>query len=71
MLKKFNMEEKKHVSTPMIIGFKLSKMDPSPSVDHTIYRYMVESLIYLATTKNYIININNNDDQVFGFMFQI
>ena len=38
MLKRFNMEDSKPVSTPMITGCKLSKDDESLEVDHTMYR---------------------------------
>ena len=47
MLKKFTMEDCKHVSTPMIIACKLSKDDKSPSMDQTIYRLMIQILLYL------------------------
>ena len=36
MLKRFNMEEYKPVSTPMITGCKLSMDDESLEVDHTM-----------------------------------
>ena len=50
MLKKFNMEDSKTVSTPMITSCKLSKDDNSDSVDHTLYRSMIGSLLYVTTT---------------------
>ena len=41
MLKKFQMEVCKPVSTPMIIGCKLSKEDESKEVDQRLYRSMI------------------------------
>ena len=38
MLKIINMEDSKLVSTPMIIGCKLSKDDKSLKLYHTMYR---------------------------------
>ena len=40
MLKKFKLEYSKPVSTPMVIGCKLSKDDEYLEVDHTIYIYI-------------------------------
>ena len=51
MLKKFRMEESKHVSTHMVIGCKLSKDDESLEVDHTMYRSIIGSLLYVTTTR--------------------
>ena len=51
MLSKFKMEDSKPVSTPMTIGCKLSKDDKSLSVDHTLYRSMIGSLLYLTATR--------------------
>ncbi|XP_043710300.1 uncharacterized mitochondrial protein AtMg00810-like [Telopea speciosissima] len=50
MLKKFNMEDCKPVSTPMMTSCKLSKDDYSPTVDHKMYRSMVGSLLYLIAS---------------------
>ena len=44
------MEESKPVSTPMVIGCKLSKDDEYLEVDHTMYRSMIVSLLYVTTT---------------------
>jgi hypothetical protein len=41
MLKKFQMEDCKPMSTPMVTGCKLSLDDDSPKVDQTMYRSMV------------------------------
>jgi hypothetical protein len=46
MLKKFQMEDCKPMSTPMITGFKLSKNDESLEVDQTMYRSTIGSLLY-------------------------
>ena len=51
MLKIFNMEDSKPVSTPMIIGCKLSKDYESLEVDHTVYKSMIGSLLYVTNTR--------------------
>ncbi|MDL1135888.1 reverse transcriptase domain-containing protein, partial [Yersinia pestis] len=51
MLKRFNMEDSKPVSTPMTTNTKLSKDDKGSSVDHTTYRSMIGSLLYLTATR--------------------
>ena len=51
MLKKFRMEECKPVSTPMIIGCKLSKDDEFKEVDQRLYRSMIASLLYVTTSR--------------------
>ena len=50
MLKKFQMEENKPMSTPMVTGCKLSLEDDLPKVDQMIYRSMVGSFIYSTST---------------------
>ncbi|XP_043710394.1 uncharacterized mitochondrial protein AtMg00810-like [Telopea speciosissima] len=45
------MEDCKSVSTPMVIGCKLSKDDESPLVDQTMYRSMIGSLLYLTASR--------------------
>ena len=35
----------------MVIGCKLSKNDESLEVDHTMYRSMIGSLLYVTTTR--------------------
>ena len=54
MLKKFKMEESKPVSTPMVTGCKFSKDYESLEVDHTMYRSMIGSLLYVTTTRPYV-----------------
>ena len=51
MLKIFSMEDSKSVSTPMIIGCKLSKDDVSLEVDNTMYRSMIVSMLYVTATR--------------------
>ena len=51
MLKKFQMDNCKPVSTPMITGCKLSKDDESKEVDQRLYRSMIGSLLYLTTSR--------------------
>ena len=57
MLKIFKMEDSKPVSIPMIIGCKLSKDDESLEVDHTMYRSMIGSLLYVKATGTYVIQV--------------
>ena len=51
MLRKFNMIDCKPVSTPMETSCKLVKDDDSPSVNQTLYRSMIRSLLYLTTSR--------------------
>ena len=51
MLKRFKMEESKPISTPMITWCKLIKDDESLEVDHTMYRSMIGSLLYVIATR--------------------
>jgi hypothetical protein len=50
MLKRFQMEDSKSMSTPMVIGCKLSKDDDSPDVYQSSYRSMIGSLLYITTS---------------------
>jgi hypothetical protein len=50
MLKKFQMEDSSTVSTPMVVGCKLSKDDISPDVDQRSYRSMIGSLLYITAS---------------------
>ena len=54
MLKKFGMEDCKPVSTPMIIGCKLSKDYDSKEVDQNLYRSMIGSLLYVTMSRPYV-----------------
>ena len=51
MLRKFNMINCKPVSTLMETRGKLLKNDDSPSVNQTIYRSMIGSLLYLTKSR--------------------
>jgi hypothetical protein len=51
MLKKFQMEDSSSVSTPMVVGYKLSKHDISPDVDQRTYLSMIGSLLYITTSR--------------------
>ena len=51
MLKKFQMEDSSPISTPMVVGCKLSKDDPSPDVDQGTYRSMIGSLLYITASR--------------------
>ena len=51
MLKKFQMEDCKPVSTPMITSCKLSKDDESKEVDQRLYRSMISSLLYVTASR--------------------
>ena len=51
MSKKFQMEDCKPVSTPMITNCKLSKDDESKEVDQRHYRSMIGSLLYVTISR--------------------
>ena len=51
MLKKFKMEDSKPVGTPMITDCKLSKDNESLEVDHTMFRYMIDRLLYVIAIR--------------------
>ena len=57
MLKKIKMEESKPVSTPMVTCCKLSKDDESLEVDHTMYRSMIGSVLYVIATRPYVMQV--------------
>jgi hypothetical protein len=48
MLKRFQMEYSKPMSTPMVTGCNLSKDDDSPDVDQSSYRSMIGILLYIT-----------------------
>jgi hypothetical protein len=50
MLNKFQMDDSSSISTPMVVGGKLSKDDISPDVDQRTYRSMIGSLLYITTS---------------------
>ena len=41
----------KLVDTPIALGTKLSKQDEGPSIDFTLYKSLVSSLLYLTITR--------------------
>jgi hypothetical protein len=45
------MEECNPTETPIPLGTKLSKKDEGPTVDSTLYKSLVGSLLYLTTTR--------------------
>jgi hypothetical protein len=45
------MEDSFPISTPMVVGFKLSKDDITPNVDQITYRSMIGSLLYIRTSR--------------------
>jgi hypothetical protein len=49
MLKSFQMEDFKPMSTPVVTGCKLSKDDDSPVIDQSSYRSMIGNLLYIKT----------------------
>jgi hypothetical protein len=57
MLKKFQMEDSSPISTPMVVGCNLSKIDVSPDVDQRIYLSMIGSLLYITTSRPDIMKV--------------
>ena len=51
LLKRFNMEEIKTMKTPMSSSIKLDKDEEGKSIDSTMYRGMIGSLLYLTASK--------------------
>jgi hypothetical protein len=63
MLKRFNMEDCKPIITPMQTNCKLRKDDDSKSTDQRQYRSMIDSLLYVTTSRPDVM-------QVFGQVTQ-
>jgi hypothetical protein len=57
MLKRFGMEDCKLVTTPMQTSCKLRKYDDSKSTDQRQYRSMIGSLLYVTTSRPYVMQI--------------
>ncbi|GLJ55715.1 hypothetical protein SUGI_1196800 [Cryptomeria japonica] len=57
MLKIFQLEDCKLVSTPIVTSSKLRKNDESSVVDQTLYRSMICSLLYLTTSRLDIVQV--------------
>ena len=51
VLKRFNMSNCKTSPTPVITGLKLSKDDEGTTVDPTLFKRLVGSLMYLTATR--------------------
>ena len=51
MLRKFKMGDSKPFSTPMVTGCKLRKDEESLEVDHTMYRSLIGSFLYVIATR--------------------
>ena len=51
LLKKFEMESSKSVSTPMIPSCKLDKDEHDRNIDSKLYRSMIGSLLYLTVSR--------------------
>ena len=51
LLKMFNMEEGKTMKTPMSSSIKLDKDEKGKSVNSTMYRDMIVSLLYLTASR--------------------
>jgi hypothetical protein len=51
VLTRFKMSNCKPAVTPIVPGTKLSKDDPSPTVNSTLYKQLVGSLMYLTSTR--------------------
>jgi hypothetical protein len=54
MIKRFRMEDCKLVTNPMQTSCKLRKDDDSKSIDQRQYRSMIGSLLYVTTSKPYV-----------------
>ena len=52
------MEDSKPVGTPMVIGCKLSKHDEYLEIDHTMFRSMTDSLLYVTATRPDVMQAN-------------
>ena len=51
IIQKFRMINCKPADTPIAQGTKLSKEDVAPSIDFTLYKSLVGSLLYLTVTR--------------------
>ena len=51
LLKMFNMKEAKTMKTPMSSSIKLDKDEKCKSIDSTMYRGMIGSLLYLTASR--------------------
>ena len=51
LLKKFNLENVKSISTPMVVNTKLDADEKGKSVDQKQFRGMIGSLLYLTVSR--------------------
>jgi len=51
ILERFNMQNKKPTPTPTIMGLELRKENCSSNVNLTLYKSMIDSLMYLTATR--------------------
>jgi hypothetical protein len=51
ILKRFRMDKCKPTETPIALGTKLSKQDEGSTIDSTLYKRLVGSLMYLTATR--------------------
>ncbi|XP_070011000.1 uncharacterized mitochondrial protein AtMg00810-like [Nicotiana sylvestris] len=51
LLKRFKMKESKEIDTPIAIATKFDIDEPDSSVDQKLYRGMIDSLLYLTTSR--------------------
>jgi hypothetical protein len=58
VLRRFNMNTCKPISTPLKQNVKLNNNDDSKEVDGTLYRQLVGSLNYLTTTRHIAYSIS-------------
>lgn len=56
ILERIKMQNSKAAPTPIVVGLKLSKEDCSKSVNPTLYKSMVGSLMYLTATWPYMMH---------------
>jgi hypothetical protein len=52
LIKKFNMDELKPVSTPMSMAMSLDLDENGEAIDQREYRSMIGSLLYLMVTRS-------------------
>ena len=51
------MDKCKPTKTPISLGTKLTKNDDGPTINSTLYKIMVGSLMYLTTTRPYLMYV--------------
>jgi hypothetical protein len=54
LLERFHMKNCKYSSTPFLSGVKLEDGKETPLVENTLYRHLVESLLYLTHSRPYL-----------------